>query len=414
MAKKFFLDNIHGNIPVPDELCSIIHTKEFQRLKKIKQLGNVHYVYMGATHTRFEHSIGVSYLCGELITNLKKNQPELGITDRDVLLIQIAGLCHDIGHGCFSHVFDNHFLKTTLTGTEKEKYIHHEYRSECIIRHIIKKYDMNFTDDEVELICEFVVPKERIAKPRYMYQIVANVDSGLDCDKIDYLIRDPKGTGTTVSFNYKLLLERARVVDGDICYPHDDYLDIYKMFEARYYMHKGVYQHSTIKTLDHMVTDMLYDLNKRHNIADKIDDIDAFCECTDSIIDIDMYMNKNTIVSDLMNRIYRRNLYKVIYKSNIVDHLMVDQLLLHIANKIYNVIIDISNINYNSKASNPLSHICFYNRKTSRDRKFKSLQHSMIMPTTFNETMILVILKDYDEELENKILTFIRDYEMER
>ena len=273
---------------------------------------------------------------------------------------------------------------------------------------------MDFTENEINLICEYVSPKERKQKAKYMYQIVANVDSGLDCDKIDYLIRDPKGTGTTVSFNYKLLLERACVVDGDICYPHDDYLDIYKMFEARYYMHKGVYQHSTIKTLDHMITDMLYDLDMRHDIANKIDDIEAFCKCTDSIIDIDMYMYQDTVVSSLMNRIYCRDLYKVIYKSHIVDELMIEQLLSHINDDTNNVIVDVSNINYNSKSSNPLSHICFYNRKTSRNRKFKSSQHDMIMPTTFNETMTLIILKQYDEELEKKIITFIRDYEMER
>ena len=411
MISKCFLDSIHGNIPICKYALQIIHTPEFQRLKKIKQLGNVHHVYMGAVHTRFEHSIGVSYLCGELITNLRSNQKELNITDRDITLIKIAGLCHDIGHGCFSHVFDNHFLKLKLRGTSKEKYIDHEYRSECIVRHIIKKYDFDYTDEEVDIICEYISPKERTKKPKYMYQIVANIDSGLDCDKIDYLIRDPKSTGNIISFNYKLLLERARVIDNDICFPYDDAIDIQQMFSARYYMHKKVYQHPTIKALDHMITTMLCDLDSRLHISDNIDNIDAFCECTDSIIDIDAYMHKNTITCDLRDQINLRDIYKVIYKTTTVDTIMNERLMLHTANdNISNVIIDIATINYNSKTSNPLSRICFYNRKSNIDVKFKTNDHEIIVPTTFSESMMLIIFKKPDNELQTKILKFICDY----
>ena len=131
---KYFLDSVHGNIKICSNILQIIHLPEFQRLKKIRQLGNAHYVFMGATHTRFEHSIGVSYLCGQLLTNIKDNQPTLNIDDRTILLVKVAGLFHDIGHGCFSHLFDSHFLKVKLTGTELEKYIDHEYRSVKIIK----------------------------------------------------------------------------------------------------------------------------------------------------------------------------------------------------------------------------------------------------------------------------------------
>ena len=70
-------------------------------------------------------------------------------------------------------------------------------------------------------------------------------------------------------------MERAKVIDNDICYPYDDAIDIYQMFNARYYMHKKVYQHPTIKALDHMVTQMLHDMDTRLNIIDNIDDIQA-------------------------------------------------------------------------------------------------------------------------------------------
>uniref|UniRef100_A0A3Q3C9N3 HD/PDEase domain-containing protein n=1 Tax=Haplochromis burtoni TaxID=8153 RepID=A0A3Q3C9N3_HAPBU len=105
-----FNDPIHGHIELHPLLVKIIDTPQFHRLRNIKQLGGVYFVYPGASHNRFEHSIGVAYLAGELAKALKVKQPELHISERDVLCVQIAGLCHDLGHGPFSHFFDGMFM----------------------------------------------------------------------------------------------------------------------------------------------------------------------------------------------------------------------------------------------------------------------------------------------------------------
>ncbi|KAM6981977.1 deoxynucleoside triphosphate triphosphohydrolase SAMHD1-like [Tautogolabrus adspersus] len=115
-----FNDPIHGSMELPPLLIKIIDTPQFQRLRFIKQLGGVYFVYPGASHNRFEHSIGVGYLAGELAKALRTRQPKLDITDRDILCVQVAGLCHDLGHGPFSHLYDGMFLPKALEEKEKE------------------------------------------------------------------------------------------------------------------------------------------------------------------------------------------------------------------------------------------------------------------------------------------------------
>ena len=98
-------DNIHGYIEVDNIALSIIDTPEFQRLRHIHQGGVLYYVFPTANHSRFEHSIGTYHLAKKIINNIRSKQPELGITDEIVKVISIAGLCHDMGHVMYSHLF---------------------------------------------------------------------------------------------------------------------------------------------------------------------------------------------------------------------------------------------------------------------------------------------------------------------
>ena len=127
-------DPVHREYELPAAIVDIINTEPFQRLRRLKQLGTAHWVWLGATHTRFEHSISVAYLAGYLAKSLQRKQPELDITDRQVLLVQLAGLLHDVGHGPFSHVFDDAFL----VGVES-KMAEHEARSNALGATVVKK-----------------------------------------------------------------------------------------------------------------------------------------------------------------------------------------------------------------------------------------------------------------------------------
>lgn len=97
-------DPIHGYITL-DTLCfSVIDTPQFQRLRYLKQLGSSYFVFPGATHNRFEHSIGTAWLANQLVTLLQSRQPYLNIDDRDIRCVTLAGLCHDLGHGPYRFV----------------------------------------------------------------------------------------------------------------------------------------------------------------------------------------------------------------------------------------------------------------------------------------------------------------------
>jgi HD superfamily phosphohydrolase len=408
--KKLIFDQVHNYIEVDRELLAIIDTPEFQRLRHIKQLGVAYYVFIGASHNRFEHSIGVSYLCGLLMKNLKERQPELYITDRDIILVKIAGLCHDLGHACFSHFFDDYFLKTKLAGTENENWIHHEYRSEVLLKHIITKYKLAYTEDEIEFICELInskkrpkkLPKNRLYRPEYMYEIVSNNKSGLDCDKIDYLLRDTKNIGLSSSFEYNRLFSQARVIQDTICYPDKEVFNIYDLFHSRYKMHKQIYQHPVINQLDFMVLDILNQVDSEFGISENITNIEKFISYTDNLLDRIKYTTTNQIAKKILNQIDQRELYQFV--GEIIFDGKNEEIKLQIENNKSlitkynlesNVIITKFNINFNLKNKNPVDEIYFYKISEPNNKyKIKKKMVSLILPSIFEETIYRIIIRE--------------------
>uniref|UniRef100_A0A667ZLB0 HD/PDEase domain-containing protein n=1 Tax=Myripristis murdjan TaxID=586833 RepID=A0A667ZLB0_9TELE len=153
---QVFNDPIHGHMEVHPLLVKFIDTPQFQRLRNIKQLGAAYYVYPGASHNRFEHSIGVAHLAGQFLQALRDRQPDLDITQRDILCVQIAGLCHDLGHGPFSHLFD---------GRLSPEIRKHEDASIMMFDHMVKvnkleeemvKYKLD-PDEDLEFIKQLIV-----------------------------------------------------------------------------------------------------------------------------------------------------------------------------------------------------------------------------------------------------------------
>lgn len=131
----FFLSLLPlSQITLAPLLLRLLDTPEFQRLRDLKQLGCAYLVFPGASHNRFEHSMGVAHLAECMLTHLRDTQPELGITPRDIELVKVAGLSHDLGHGPFSHCFEE-FMHMARPNSEYR----HERMSLQMLEVIIKK-----------------------------------------------------------------------------------------------------------------------------------------------------------------------------------------------------------------------------------------------------------------------------------
>ena len=265
---KLIHDKIHGYMEFEDICLQIIDTEEFQRLRNLKQLGVCNYIFPGGNHTRFEHSIATAHLSEKMIKNIQNNQPELNITKNDILLVKIAGLIHDLGHGCFSHFFDTLFLKNIKTDFKD-----HEYRSIWIFENMVKKYKLNLTIKDIEIITNLIYPKDN---KHYLYHIVANNLNSLDTDKFDYIQRDTYSLGLPFSIDSSRLVMQCRVINNEICYPEKEVYTIYELFHTRYRLHKQIYTHPAVQQIEYMILDILNKAEVVLKIRDNIENYEKF------------------------------------------------------------------------------------------------------------------------------------------
>lgn len=355
-------DAVHGNIKIPPLCVAIMDTPQFQRLRDIKQLGGAPYVYPGGSHSRFEHSLGVCHLAGRLMRKLQEQRPDR-ISDKDVMCVQIAGLCHDMGHGPFSHAFEKLFLpkdKVTLEHEKiatlmidhmleteeglKKKFEEWEWRDEKGI--VQKGIDIN----DKEFIKRLIIGSKddasdgRDHEKRFLYEVVNNKTNGVDVDKWDYIVRDCHHLGIGTDFDYNRMIESSRVIDKvkkkdgtiedepHICWRDKEIFNILQMFHTRYTLHKKVYQHRGIKAVEMMFMEALENANdviklkgkdgKEMTMAESVKDMEAYSKLTDSVF----YQIKNSDdkkledARDLLLNVERRKLYILVAESPPVKH----------------------------------------------------------------------------------------------
>jgi len=363
-------DNIHNYIEVDEIALSIIDTPEFQRLRRIYQGGVLYYVFPTANHSRFEHSIGTYHLAKKFINNIKYNQPELNITNNIVKVISVAGLCHDLGHLMYSHLFDDIFLPKLSNYKSLGKMSIHEERSIIILKNIINKYKINITPDELVVIGDLINPKnsnydnwnEQFKIGKWIFQIISNPKNNVDVDKFDYINRDNRAIGLKLDVDFSRLILQPRVINDEICYPIQAKESLYHLFFIRYQLHRRIYHHKTVKAIEIIMSDILFELEKTDKISEYINDVEKMTLLVDSFI----YNSSNPKVKELLTKIETRKLPSIVFeKISLTEFNFPPEVFDKFNKESYQIIK--YKVGYTSgKNSNPLSSIKFYHPKNNR------------------------------------------------
>ncbi|MDD3791606.1 MAG: HD domain-containing protein [Candidatus Bathyarchaeota archaeon] len=179
-------DPVHGYVYITEAEKNIIDTYSMQRLRRLRQLAGSEYVYPGANHTRFEHSLGVMYLAGQVLENPNISRV---VSDEEIDMCRVSALLHDCGHGPFSHVFE-HLLIKNLGKTHED-----------ITAWIIEKSEvsdklskMGYNSKEIAGLAVGKLQKKNRA---FLDQIIS---SAVDVDKQDFIVRDTYHTGAEYGF----------------------------------------------------------------------------------------------------------------------------------------------------------------------------------------------------------------------
>ena len=238
MKKNYLdiIDPIHDFIRVYDYELPIIEDPIFQRLRRIRQLSGAHLAYPSAQHTRFEHSLGVMHIASQAGFVLHEKGY---LNSDDVQVLRLSALLHDIGHGPFSHLFEEII--------QEKKISHEDYGKQIILQSDIGDV-LSKTGFDKKLVAKIAFGESRF---QYLNEIVSGV---LSADMMDYLLRDGYFTGAehakvdhkriTQSFDIhkkKLALERSAIHSFE------------SMMHSRYQMFKSVYFHKTVRAAEVML-----------------------------------------------------------------------------------------------------------------------------------------------------------------
>ncbi len=248
MSEKIYRDSVHNIIRVKTDdqegklLVRLIDTAEFQRLRRIKQLGLALFAYQAAEHSRFTHSLGALHLATRTLEKLKT---KYAIADEAQTAVRVAALLHDIGHGAFSHV-----IETILNFHHEQFSIEAVLSDETEVGQILREFSPALPENIADII-------RGNFRPMALAQLVS---SQLDVDRMDYLLRDSLMTGAKYGiYDVEWIIKSLEIdeendrlyVSGRGIYAVEDYL------QARYYMFRQVYFHRTLRSAENVLRSLL-------------------------------------------------------------------------------------------------------------------------------------------------------------
>ncbi|XP_036362954.1 deoxynucleoside triphosphate triphosphohydrolase SAMHD1 homolog isoform X1 [Octopus sinensis] len=398
---QVFQDAIHGAMQLPSLCVDIMNTTQFQRLRNIKQLGLVYYVYPSASHNRFEHCLGTCHLAGKMIRHLKQQDPDLPISDRDMLCVEIAALCHNLGHGPFSYAFQK-IINQHREENGGEKW--ENKNATCkMLDHLLEKnphIKKELKSDDIDFIKDIIIGEPRNSqKPKFFYQIVKNTDFKIDVDKWDYLARDSHFLGIGKSFDHGRMMKMSKVIDGEICYRDKSVDNFYDMFYSRYRLHKAAYQHKTVLLFNKLLGEAFRSADKHLKIFEKVDDMKEFTYFTDSILEEILKNEDNESLKEA-----RKKLKDIIYRSYKYKGTNEDE---NDQDGKHEKIFCKAVFDFGAGSENPLEKIPFYRKDETESFTYsqEELDERLLLPSKFQMEICHCFEKKVEVQKEGSLKT---------
>jgi HD superfamily phosphohydrolase len=292
-------DVVHGYVYISDVERQVIDTPVFQRLRHIKQLAGVSLTYPGAQHTRFEHSLGVMHLAGLAAFVLGSKTARFG--DETIQLIRLAALCHDLGHGPYSHLF------------EEAMGLRYGFNHQRMTRELITKTEVS----------------DVLAKNGYEPSEVADLSTGrstklpafvnemlagsVNVDTMDYLLRDSHHAGVEYGkFDVQRLIYSFEVLGDRLALDRAALYTLEAYAISRYEMFKAVYFHRTVRAAESMLLraiELTGPSLKRY-----VEDVNEYKTLDDSML-LSLIMMQGGLARKLVQDVLQRRLVKCVFEK---------------------------------------------------------------------------------------------------
>ena len=253
----------------------------------------------------------------------------------------------------------------------------------------------------------------KTGKPKwFLYEIVSNKRSGIDCDKFDYFARDCANVGVKSNFDCRRYFENVRIlpVDGQLqlCVRDKEVFNLYELFHTRWSLHHRVYKHKTQEPIEDLLVQAFLKVDEVYHISESITNMERYTDLTDSVMyDILRNVSGHTNVDEaqeLLRRIQRRDLYKfcgqtqpgseVEWKENEIAQRLAS--LSEGELEADDVFVSIVNIHFGMKHKDPVDAVVFYN-KSYQPLKVRKEQVSQMLPQKFHERYVRVYAKSRED-----------------
>ncbi len=238
---KVFKDPVHRYVRVSDQVIwDLIATPEFQRLRRIKQLGTTYLTFHGAEHSRFNHSLGVYEIVRRIINKMESHE---GWNKEERLVSLCAALLHDLGHGPFSHSFEKVF------SLDHEQFTKKIILEDTNVNAVLSRVEPDFPKKVAQIIDKSYVDK----------LVVSMISSQIDADRMDYLLRDAYYTGVSYGqFDMERILRVMRPTEDQVVIKATGMHAVEDYIMSRYQMYWQVYFHPVTRSAEVILTKIFH------------------------------------------------------------------------------------------------------------------------------------------------------------